>query len=37
MGADILAGNVLYMILMYHRMWMVVVPCAMFDICYYGP
>ncbi len=37
MGADVLAGSVLYMIAMYHRLWMPCLLFAMFDCAYYGP
>lgn len=37
MGADVLAGSVLYMCLIYHRYWMIAGACAVFDVAYYGP
>ena len=37
MGADVLAGSVLYMCLIYNRYWMIAGACAVFDVSYYGP
>ena len=37
MGADVLAGSVLYMIAFYHRYWMLAAACCVFDLAYYGP
>ena len=37
MGADVLAGSVLYMCLLYHRYWFLALGFAAFDVAYYGP
>ena len=37
MGADVLAGSVLYMVAIYHRMFYVAALFAAFDVAYYGP
>ena len=37
MGADVLAGSVLYMIAFYHRFWFGAACFFAFDLCYYGP
>jgi len=37
MGADVLAGSVLYMCLIYNRYWMLAGAFALFDVSYYGP
>lgn len=36
MGADVMAGTVLYMMLCYHRYFMIAAACAVFDVSYYG-
>ena len=36
-GADVLAGSVLYMIMCYHRMWLPAMAFAAFDCAWYGP
>lgn len=37
MGADVLAGSVLYMCCIYNRYWLLAGAFALFDISYYGP
>jgi hypothetical protein len=37
MGADSLAGSLIYFTLFYHRMWYVAMPFMAFDLMYYGP
>ena len=37
MGADSMANGVILGILFYHRMYMFIVPCILFDLAYYGP
>lgn len=37
MGADVLAGQVLYMCMIYNRYWLLAGVCALFDVSYYGP
>lgn len=37
MGADQVAQSLIYFTLLYHRMWLVALPCMAFDLLYYGP
>ena len=37
MGADLLAESTIYMMLIYHRYFMVAAACTVFDLAYYGP
>ena len=37
MGADQMAQAIIYFTLLYHRMWIVALPCMAFDVLYSGP
>ena len=37
MGADMLAESVVYMVLIYHRYFMIAAAATVFDLAYYGP
>ena len=37
MGADILANSVVYMVLIYHRYFMIAAAFTLFDMAYLGP
>lgn len=37
MGADQMAQAIIYFTIIYHRMWIVALPCMAFDLLYYGP
>ena len=37
MGADQMCQSLIYFTLLYHRLWVVALPCMAFDLLYYGP
>jgi len=37
MGADFMAGGLLYFMAIYNRYWFIALPFMAFDLCYYGP
>jgi hypothetical protein len=37
MGSDQICQAVIYMTLLYHRQWLIALPCMAFDVLYYGP
>jgi hypothetical protein len=37
MGADQMCQSLIYFTLIYHRYWMIALPCMAFDFLYYGP
>ena len=37
MGADIICNSLIYFFLLYHRLHVLVLPCMLFDLVYYGP
>ena len=37
MGADQMAQSLIYFTLLYHRLWLVALPCMAFDVLYMGP
>jgi hypothetical protein len=37
MGSDSMALSIIYLTLLYHRMWFVALPLMGFDLLYYGP